>query len=109
MPQSGAGCSAANAAPLDAGLGVSRSKHFIQRNSKRRPFAGRLFVLIGMLIGGRKVSWRRSGLKAISPAPICGQQIGQMRVQKSRSPKKRTKKEKTTKHSRGRVSFSKKA
>jgi hypothetical protein len=57
-------------------------------------------VLIGALIGWRKVSWRRSGLKAIAPAPICGQQIGEMRVQK--------KKKKATKRSRGRVSSSKK-
>jgi hypothetical protein len=54
-------------------------------------------VLIGVLIGGRKVSWRRSGLKAVSPAPICEQQIGEMRDQQWRSPRRRTEKEKTTK------------
>jgi hypothetical protein len=80
-----------------------------QRNSKGWPFTGGLFVLIGVLIGGRKVSWRRSGLKAVAPAPICGQQIGEMRVQKRRSPRTRAEKEKATKRSRGRVSSSKKA
>jgi hypothetical protein len=67
-------------------------------------------VLIGVLIGGRKVSSRRSGLKAIAPVPICEQQIGQMRVQKWPARReKEQKKEKTTNHSRGRISFSKKA
>jgi hypothetical protein len=66
-----------------------------QRNSKGWPFTGGLFVLIGVLIGGRKVSWRRSGLKAVAPASICGQQIGEMRVQKRRSPRTRAEKEKS--------------
>jgi hypothetical protein len=52
-------------------------------------------VLIGVLISGRKVSSRRSGLKAIAPVPICEQQIGQMRVQKWRSPRRRAEKEKS--------------
>jgi hypothetical protein len=65
-------------------------------------------VLIGALIGGRKVSWRRSGLKAVAPAPICGQQIGEMRVQKRARQEQELKKKKTTKRSRGRVSSSKK-
>jgi hypothetical protein len=64
-----------------------------QRNSKGRPFAGRVFVLIGVLIGGRKVSWRRSSLKAVAPVPICEQQIGEMRVQQWRSPRRRAEKE----------------
>jgi hypothetical protein len=47
-----------------------------------------------VLNGGRKVSRRRSGLKAVAPVPICGQQIGEMRVQKRRSPRRRAEKEK---------------
>jgi hypothetical protein len=55
-------------------------------------------VLIGVLIGGRKVSSRRSGLKAIAPVPICEQQIGQMRVQKwpARREKEQKKKKQPT-------------
>jgi hypothetical protein len=52
-------------------------------------------VLIGVLIGGRKVSWRRSSLKAVAPVPICEQQIGEMRVQQWRSPRRRAEKEKS--------------
>ena len=40
---------------------------------------------------GSGVSSRRSDLKADAPAPICGQQIGQMRVQEHSSPRKKRK------------------
>jgi hypothetical protein len=47
------------------------------------------------VIFGRRVSRRRSGLKAVAPAPICGQQIGQMRVQEHNSPRKKRKSNQT--------------
>jgi hypothetical protein len=68
-------------------ISVFRIEILFQRNSKRRPFTGRLFVLID----GRKVSPRRSGLEAVAPAPSREQQFGQMRVQEHSSPRKKRK------------------
>jgi hypothetical protein len=80
-----AGCSAADI-PL---------RNTFPAQFDKAAFSGRLFTSLVPSLAGRRVSRRRSGLKAVAPAPICEQQIGQMRAQEHNSPRKKRKSNQT--------------